>query len=51
MDHLFIQFVSGEFSTSYRATIGADFIAKTIHLSHGEALSGTGQITYDGRYF
>jgi len=33
--------VSGEFSTSYRATIGADFIAKTIHLSHGEALSGT----------
>jgi len=34
------QFVSGQFSTNYRATIGADFIAKTIHLSQ-DSPSGT----------
>ena len=25
------QYISGQFSTSYRATIGADFISKTLH--------------------
>lgn len=30
MDELEIQFVNGMFSTGYRATIGADFVSKTV---------------------
>jgi len=39
------QFTSGQFSSSYRATIGADFIAKTIRLSEGDSLSVSDQNT------
>jgi len=39
------QFTSGQFSSSYRATIGADFIAKTIHLPNEEFLSALNQNT------
>jgi len=42
------QFVSGQFSTTYRATIGADFIAKTIYLSNGELSAESPPNNLDG---
>lgn len=42
------QFISGQFSTNYRATIGADFIAKTIHLSHEGPLAESSLSHLDG---